>query len=206
MPSLPENAERRIEAGLEVRKDGDGKPRLVGWAAVFNARSLDLGGFVEVIRPGAFARALRDGTDVRAFVDHDSSLIIGRRSAKTLMIEEDARGLRVEITPPETQAGRDVVENVRVGNLDGMSFAFRVPKGGDDWTMDGGIPVRELLDVDLHEVSVVALPAYPATDVALRSLAAFQAQPPSYRPSLAMLRNRQRQLEYEIGRHVEHFR
>jgi HK97 family phage prohead protease len=188
-----ENAERRIEAGVEVRAEG-GKPRLVGWAAVFNARSLDLGGFIEIIRPGAFTRALREGSDVRAFVDHDSSLIIGRRSAKTLTITEDARGLRVEITPPDTQAGRDVVENVRVGNLDGMSFAFRVPKGGDKWELDGGTPLRELLDVDIHEVSVVALPAYPATDVALRSLEAFRAvaTPPEYRPSLAMLRNRHR--------------
>lgn len=196
----PADAERRIEAGVEVRVEANGRPRLVGWAAVFNARSLDLGGFVEVIRPGAFARALREGADVRAFVDHDSSLIIGRRSAKTLLIEEDARGLRVEITPPDTQAGRDVVENVRVGNLDGMSFAFRVPKGGDKWEMDTAGPLRELLDVDIHEVSVVALPAYPATDVALRALAAFRVEsaftpvPAPYRPSLAMRHNRQRQL------------
>lgn len=189
-----ENVERRIVAGLEVRKNGDGKPKLLGYAAVFNSRSLDLGGFFESIRPGAFARALRAGTDVRAFVNHDPNFIIGRRSAQTLQIEEDARGLRVEISPPDTQVGHDVVENVRVRNLDGMSFAFRVPKGGDDWKLEGEMPLRELLDVDLHEVSIVALPAYPATDVALRSLEAFRAQPQPvlYRPSLAMLKNRHR--------------
>lgn len=172
---------------LEVRQEEKQRPRLVGYAAMFNLPSVDLGGFVEIVRPGAFTRTLAEGADVRALIDHDSSLIIGRNKAKTLSLAEDDTGLRVEIIPPDTQAGRDVVENVRLGNLDGMSFAFetRVQRWSDLAT-----PVlRELLDVDLWDVSVVAYPAYPQTDVALRSLEAWrQAQPRGRDP--AILRRR----------------
>lgn len=170
-------SERRALSGLEVRQGGGQPPRLRGYAAVFNSRSLDLGGFVEIIRPGAFARSLQAGTDVRAFVEHQPAKIIGRRLAHppTLVLGEDAQGLHVEITPPDTQDGRDVLENVRVGNLDAMSFAFRVPDQGAKWDTKTDPPLRELLDVDLIEVSVVAMPAYPATEVAMRSLAAARA-------------------------------
>lgn len=165
--------EIRSLGGLEVRAGGGTRPRLVGWAAKYDALSLDLGGFVEIIRPGAFARSLKaDGVDIRAFVEHQPAKIIGRQSAKTLIIHEDTQGLHVEILPPDTQDGRDVLENVRIGNLDGMSFAFRVPSGGDRWDLKAEPALRELLRVDLHEVSVVAMPAYPATEVAMRSLAA----------------------------------
>lgn len=191
--------ERRVASGIELRIEPGTRPRLVGYAAVFNSRSVNLGGFVEVIQAGAFRRSLQGGADIRAFVDHDSRLIIGRRTAKTLTLEEDSHGLRVDISPPDTQAGRDVIENVRVGNLDGMSFAFRTPKGGDAWDLDADPPVRTLLDIDFSEVSVVAMPAYPATDVALRSLQAAQEAKPAApdpsrsRPSLAILEARQRQ-------------
>ena len=175
--------EIRSLGGLEVRVGGGTRPRLVGWAAKYDATSLDLGGFVEIIRPGAFARSLKaEGVDIRAFVEHQPAKIIGRQSAKTLMIHEDPQGLHVEILPPDTQDGRDVLENVRVGNLDGMSFAFRVPSGGDRWDLKTEPALRELLHVELHEVSVVAMPAYPATEVAMRSLAAARADQASRYP------------------------
>lgn len=169
---LPNETERRFYTGLEIRQTGTQRPRLAGYAAVFDKRSHDLGGFVEVIRPGAFTRSLKEHPDVRAFVEHDPQHIIGRRSAGTLDVAEDAHGLRVEITPPDTQAGRDVIENVRAGNLDGMSFAFRIPnrEKGQRFNFNVEPILRELLDVDVTEVSVVALPAYPDTDVAVRSL------------------------------------
>jgi HK97 family phage prohead protease len=181
--------ERRGTLGLELRQTGTNKPRLIGYAALFNTRSLDLGGFVEVIRPGAFKRTLAAGTDVRAFVEHTPHSIIGRRSNGTLQIEEDAHGLRVEITPnPNTSAGNDVIENVRSGVLDTMSFAFRVAPTGQKWDLDAEPVLRELLDVDLSEVSVVAMAAYPETEVAVRSLteAKRQNEPPIYHPSVAM--------------------
>jgi HK97 family phage prohead protease len=164
--------EVRTVQGLEIRAESGAPPRLVGYAAVFNSRSFDLGGFVEIVRPGAFSRSLR-GADVRALVEHDPGRIIGRNRAKTLTLGEDERGLKVEITPPDTQAGRDVVESVRRGDLDGMSFGFRTVK--HRWTFDEDPKqpaLRELLDVDLFDVSVVAFPAYPKTDVGLRGLEA----------------------------------
>jgi len=178
--------ERRYVGGLEVRQDG-GPERLVGYAALFGVRSLDLGGFVESIRAGAFARSLKANVDIRAFFNHDSGRIIGRRSKNTLIIREDQRGLRVEITPPQTETGREVIENVRVGNLDQMSFGFNTPKDGEKWSFDESPPLRELLHVDLVEVSVVAMPAYPQTEIALRSMALAAGQRPGA-PTLTKLR------------------
>jgi len=180
--------ETRFYAGLEIRQAGTARPRLTGYAATFDKQSHDLGGFVEIIRRGAFSRSLRENPDVRAFVEHDVRNIIGRRSAGTLDIGEDAHGLRIEISPPDTQAGRDVVENVRSGNLDGMSFAFKIPdkNKGQAWHFDKNPAVRELLDLDVFKVSVVAIPAFPDTDVALRSLAEARERC-GYRPSVDLL-------------------
>jgi uncharacterized protein len=173
--------ETRVVSGIEIRQGGGQRPRLVGWAAVWNSRSLDLGGFVEILRPGAFSRSLRESPDLRAFVDHDSAMIIGRASAGTLSVQEDKRGLRVEISPPDTQVGRDVMENVRVGNLDGMSFAFRLfdSHSGQKWDFKQEPPVREILEASISEVSVVAMPAYPDTAVAVRSLTAYRQGMPN---------------------------
>lgn len=186
--------EIRAFGGIELRQTGTGRPRLVGYAAVFDSRSLDLGGFVEIIRQGAFTRTLKAGTDVLAFVEHNAEHIVGRRSAKNLDLSEDRQGLRVEITPPDTSAGRDVIENVRAGNLDAMSFSFRIPnrEEGQRWHFESEPILRELLDVDLREVSVVALPAYPDTAVALRSLSAARSGQ-VYSPSLELLGQKLRQ-------------
>jgi Escherichia/Staphylococcus phage prohead protease len=165
--------EPRTVSGLEIRQDAGGAPRLVGYAAVYHARSLDLGHFVETIRPGAFARTLREKRhDIRAFYGHDQNRILGRQSNGRLLLQDDARGLRVEILPPpDTQDGRDVITNVRNGNLDGMSFAFRLYDAdqGQRWQWHETPPLREILEAEVLEVSVVAMPAYPDTSVAVRA-------------------------------------
>jgi len=144
----------------------DGK--LVGYAAVFNSPSADLGGFVEVVTPQAFNRTLRENPDIFALVDHDDAKVLGRTTAGTLNLSIDEVGLRVEISPPDTTYARDIMESVRRGDIDGMSFAFRARKQRFDRT--GTTPVRHLLDVDMKEVSIVTFPAYPDTSVALREL------------------------------------
>lgn len=162
--------ERR--AAVELRFAGARTaPRLEGYAAVFDSRSQDLGGFVEIVRPGAFTRSLREGGDVVALVHHKPELVLGRRSAGTLRIGEDSRGLAFDIALPDTQAARDLAISVERGDINGASFAFTTPKNGDRWSYQGGQAIRELLDVDLRDVTVTASPAYPDTAVALRSLA-----------------------------------
>lgn len=178
-PARPEIETRRIAvtpAELELRADGqaDGEkaPMIIGYASVFDSLSEDLGGFREIVKPGAFTRTLRDNADVRALVDHDPSRILGRAKAGTLRMQVNAKGLRVEIDPPDTTAGRDIMASMKRGDVDGMSFAFRTVL--DEWRMEGPVVIRELLDVELFDVSVVAYPAYPATEVGLRSLDTYR--------------------------------
>lgn len=161
--------ERRACKDLEMRSEGD-SIILRGYAAVFDAPSQDLGGFIEIVRRGAFSRSLSDGAEILALAHHDTSRVLARRSARTLTLSEDDRGLVVEIRLANTTHARDIAEDIRAGNIDAMSFGFRTRK--DSWTRpDNGQNVtRELLDVDLHEVSPVAFPAYPDTSIALRSM------------------------------------
>lgn len=160
--------------GLKIERR-DGEPsKIVGHAAVFNSLSEDLGGFRETILPGAFADAIgRD--DVRALINHDSNLILGRNRAGTLTLSEDERGLLVEITPPDTSYARDLMVSMERGDINQMSFGFSVAPGGASWgeTTDG-VYVRTLSKCNLFDVSPVTYPAYTQTDVALRSLSEFR--------------------------------
>lgn len=161
--------ERR--AGIELRSAGDKKPRLIGYAAKFEARSQDLGGFTEIIRAGAFRRTLQSNAiDPLALVHHRPELVLGRRSAGTLRLNEDDTGLAFEIDLPDTQTGRDLLVSVERGDVRGASFAFNVRKGGEKWEHRDGQMTRELLDVDLHEITITSNPAYIDTTVARRAL------------------------------------
>ena len=134
---------------------------------MFDKLSDDLGGFKERIAKGAFDRTLKDGADVRALVDHNPSLILGRNKSGTLKLKVDSKGLRTTIDLPDTTVGRDIKTTIDRGDVDGMSFGFRTQT--DAWELQDGETVRTLKDVDLFDVSVVAFPAYPDTSVALRS-------------------------------------
>jgi HK97 family phage prohead protease len=151
--------------------------KIRGYAIVFNEPSADLGGFVEIVTPAAVDRTLDEALDVRALVDHDSGKVIGRTTAGTLTLAKDSRGLRVEIDPPSTTAGRDILESVRRGDVTGMSFRFAVVRPhGERFETRAGVPTRLLSDMRIQEVSVCTFPAYGATDVAVaqRSLQAFE--------------------------------
>ena len=142
--------------------------KLRGYAAVFNSFSEDLGGFKEVILPGAFRSSIESGKDILALGHHNDQIILGRRSAGTLEIKEDDKGLYMEIDLPDTSEARDIREHVKLGNLKHMSFGFVVKE--DDVYEEGGQIIRALKDVELFEVSVVAVPAYSSTEVAFRNL------------------------------------
>jgi len=162
--------EIRILAGMQVEQRADEPQRLVGYAAVFDQET-DIGGyFREVIRRGAFAEAIQRD-DIHALFNHDYGSVIGRRSAGTLSLSEDDRGLKVEITPPNTQLARDLMENIKAGNIDQMSFAFDLSGGRQAWDETGETPLRSIEKVGtLYEVSIVPRGAYPTTEIGLRSL------------------------------------
>lgn len=163
--------ERRAFPFMEVRVDGgdgDDLPKIVGYAAVFNQWSELLGGsgFREIIRPGAFSKTIKTA-DVRALWNHDPNFVLGRTKSRTLKLTEDDYGLAIEIIPPNTQWARDLLESIRRGDVDQMSFGFRTVK--DRWGTENDQTVRELLEVELFEVSPVTFPAYPQTSVTVRS-------------------------------------
>jgi len=168
--------------GLELRaaKDGASSPgTMVGYAAVFDKFSEDLGYFREKIAPGAFSDALAR-SDVRALKNHDPNNLLGRLKAGTLRLHEDEVGLRVEIDLPDTQLGRDTAEEMRRGDMDGQSFSFTTDV--DQWDYSGDVPIRTLVKVrDLYDVGPVTFPAYTQTSAAMRSLEANRpaAAPPA---------------------------
>lgn len=171
--------ERRSHAAdpfvLEERAEGDKKtPVLRGYAAVFNSLSQDLGGFREQIAPGAFAEALTG--DVRLLINHQG-LPLARTASRTLTLKEDNHGLLVEarLDPADPDVAA-LIPKMQRGDLSQMSFGFSVKPGGQDWAKnDEGVNIRTLKAVRLFDVSVVTFPAYPTTEVALRSLDAWRA-------------------------------
>lgn len=144
---------------FEIREE-DGGMRFSGYGAVFNSESEPLP-FREVIAPGAFRKSLRARNDIKFLWNHDTGEILGSTRAGTMSLTEDDYGLKVEGVLPNTSRGRDVAELLRRGDVDSMSFGFSVPQGGDAWSTDGN--QRTLNSVRLHEVSLVAFPAYSAT-------------------------------------------
>ena len=154
-----------IRAAVELRTAGG---RLEGYASVFNQET-DLRGFREVVAPGAFSHTLKSGGDVLALYGHDYNQVLGRRGAGTLELREDAHGLAFSIDPPATSLGRDLLVSVQRGDVAGASFGFVVEK--ERWAFpENQTPHRTIEQVELLEISLTAMPAFPQTSVALRSL------------------------------------
>lgn len=157
---------RSITSAFETREEG-GTPIIEGYFAVFNSNYEIAPGLTESVAPGAFSRTL--GGDVRALVNHDTTLVLGRTKAHTLELREDEHGLwgRVTVNPNDRDA-MNLYERVRRGDVDGCSFGFDpvaeetecLPDGSVHWT---------LRDVDLYEVSACTFPAYGETNIAVRS-------------------------------------
>lgn len=180
--SAPDRLELR---GARVELRGADDPatglRLEGYAALFDVPSQALHAehddrndsygmeFIEIIRRGAFTRALAASQDVRCLWNHEAEAPLGRTASGTLTLREDETGLYFSCLLPDTSLGRDVVELVRRGDVNQASFAFRAVT--DRWSGSGSTGyVRELLDCDLFDVSAVTYPAYQQTSVAVRSV------------------------------------
>lgn len=155
----------------EFRVEGDEAPKIVGYAAKFDSDSEEMWGFVERIAKGAFAEALKS-SDVRALFNHDPNIILGRNRAGTLKLFEDDIGLRYEITPPDTQTAKDIIESIRRGDINQSSFAFSMRGSGiQEWEeRPDGTTIRTIKRVaELFDVSPVTYPAYTDTESGLRT-------------------------------------
>ena len=149
---------------VETRQEDDGKMRLSGYAAVFNDASVPLP-FRERIAPGAFRKTLSETPDVRLLINHEG-LPLARTKNNTLALTEDEVGLRFDAELPDTSEARDLYTLIERGDVDQMSFAFRVIR--QKWNADR--TERTLTEVSLSDgdVSVVTYPAYPTTTVEAR--------------------------------------
>ncbi|MDR9782282.1 HK97 family phage prohead protease [Rhizobium redzepovicii] len=142
--------------------------RISGYAARFNSETTIAGEFREMLNPGCFARTLRERPDVVMILDHDTGRVVGRTTAHTLRLLEDAAGLRFELEPdPTTPSGQEAIGTVKRGDVRGCSFGFRVR--AEEW-VDGGnrLPLRIVKDVELFEVTLTAFPAYGDTSASFR--------------------------------------
>ena len=149
---------------IEARQAEDGTMRMAGYAAVFNEASLPLP-FIEKIAPGAFSKTLQETPDVRLLANHEG-LPMARTKNGTMRLYEDETGLYFEAELADTQEARDLYTLVSRGDVDQMSFAFRVIR--QNWSKDR--TERTLTEVSLADgdVSIVTYPAYPATSVEAR--------------------------------------
>jgi len=169
--------ERRVMAieDIELRVTDDDKPRITGYIAKFGKWSLDLGGFREKIKVGAFDEAV-EKSDVRCLKNHDINLLLGRTSSGTLRLKTNSVGLNFEDDVPDTNTGKDTVTEIRRRDITGCSFSFTTAE--DDWKyLEDGSVERTIIKVgELFDVGPVTYPAYPDTTVAARSLERVRAE------------------------------
>jgi hypothetical protein len=147
-----------------VLVDGVDSPKITGYAAVFNSPSEDMG-FIEKVDPHAFDDTLTD--DVRALWNHNPDAVLGRTKSGTLRLSVDAKGLRYEIDPPDTQAARDLMTSMKRGDVDSSSFGFIT--NDEKWDYTTSPATRTLLSVSLMDVSPVTYPAYSASSSEARN-------------------------------------
>jgi len=159
--------ERRTFEFDELRVDEQEEPKIFGHAAVFNKLSENLGMFKEKIKPGAFSKTIQE-SDIRALFNHDPNYVIGRTKNNTLKLMEDNKGLLFEAIPPKTQWANDLIVSIKRGDITQNSFSFRTIK--DKWETVDEENIRTLIEVELFDVSPVTFPAYPQTDVSVRSI------------------------------------
>lgn len=154
---------------IEIREDENGNKTLSGYAVKWEKKSLVMGyyrKFREQFRQGAFLDSLQKD-DQRFLWSHDTSKVLGRKKNKTLRLYEDSIGLRFELDLPNTTLGSDAYETIKRGDVDGVSFGFQMINEEID-EPDDDLMLRTVTKAKLLEVSAVAFPAYPDSEVSAR--------------------------------------
>lgn len=157
--------QRRFLDQSIVSADGESAnaaKHITGYAAVFNTRAEISPGYLEQISPGAFSEAI-ERDDVRALLNHDPNIVLGRKKAGTLKLHEDARGLFYEISPPDTTAAVDLMKLILRGDVTGSSFSFTVLDQKKEQV--NGALLRTVKKARLFDISIVTYPAYEQAGV-----------------------------------------
>ena len=148
-------------------REEDGEPIIEGYFAVFNSDYNIAPGMSESVDPGAFDNTLEN--DIRALVNHDTTLVLGRTKSGTLELETDDHGLfgRIRVNTNDTDA-MNLYERVKRGDVSGCSFGFNI---NDEETelRDDGETHWTIKDIDLFEVSCCTFPAYEETNISART-------------------------------------
>ena len=157
---------RSVPTEFTTRDDGD-NPVIEGYFAVFDSNYEIAPGMSESVAQGAFSRTISG--DIRALINHDTTLVLGRTKANTLQLREDAHGLwgHIDINPNDADA-MNLYERVKRGDVDQCSFGFDIRSQDTDIAKDGSIHWT-IKDVDLYEVSCCTFPAYEKTNISARS-------------------------------------
>ncbi len=165
MPDRTNRQMRSVASQFTTRESEEGR-YIEGYFSVFNSTYELWQGATESVAPGAFSNTL--GGDIRALIDHETRLVLGRNKAGTLELREDSHGLwgRIKINPNDQDAV-NLYERVKRGDVDQCSFGFEIIKEDTEFREDGSVhwTIRE---VKLYEVSVVTFPAYEDTSVSAR--------------------------------------
>ena len=156
---------RSVTSQFKTR-EAEGDLTIEGYFSVFNSNYELWPGASESIAPGAFSETL--GNDIRALVNHDSTLVLGRNKAGTLELREDSHGLwgKIKVNPNDGDA-MNLYERVKRGDVDQCSFGFMIESEETDFREDGSVHWT-ITRVNLFEVSVCTFPAYEETGVSAR--------------------------------------
>lgn len=157
---------RSIPTEFKTREDGE-EFFIEGYFAVFNSIYEIAPGMTESVAPGAFTNTIAD--DIRALVNHDTTLVLGRTSVKTLELAQDERGLWGKITiNPNDRDAMNLYERVKRGDVSQCSFGFDIVDEESEYREDGSIHWT-IKEVKLYEVSCVTFPAYSETSISARA-------------------------------------
>ena len=159
---------RAIPSDLRAKRNDSEAPIIEGYFAVFNSNYQISKDMSESVAPGAFSKSLEEN-DVRALVNHDTTLVLGRTKSGTLQLKEDEKGLfgTIQVNPNDRSA-MDLYERVSRGDVDGCSFGFDI-RAEETEIQDDGTIHWTMTDIDLGEVSCCTFPAYQETNIEARA-------------------------------------